>query len=155
MVKCLEVERDPPCCPAAAWSRGVCRVDVTASDLMTSGSKQPRRGPEWLAEAKQTRVLCLLVGFMCLKAVPRCFQSFCCVCSSKNAWLNQAHWIFILSAAFCSRSQILICQEKAFSSSPAAVHAFLCPFCCFCPSLGFYFLSSATFILNFPYAGLQ
>lgn len=47
----------PLCCPAAAWSQGVCLEDVIVSDSMTGGSEQPRRGPEWLAEAKQTCVL--------------------------------------------------------------------------------------------------
>lgn len=67
----------------AAWSQGVCLVDVLVSDLMPGGSEQPQRGPEQLAEAKQTCVLCLLVGFTCLKAVPRCFQLFAVFVSQK------------------------------------------------------------------------
>lgn len=59
----------------------VCLVGVVASEPMTGGSEQPRRGLEQLAEAELTRVLCLLLGFTCLKA----FQLFYSACSSRNA----------------------------------------------------------------------
>lgn len=137
-----------------AWKQGVCLANVTVSDLMSSGSEQPHKRPELPAEAERSHVLCMLGGFTCLKAVPRCSQMFCCVISSRKTWLDQAHWILILPAAFCSRSQILICQEKAFSSRTAATNAFLCPFYSSCPP--FYILvSSATFILHFLDTGLQ
>lgn len=102
-----------------------------------------------LLKLNKLMFLCLLGGFTCLKAVPRCFQLFCCVFSSKKPWLDQAHWILILSAAFCSRSHILTFQEKAFSSRPAATNAFICPFYSFYP-LFYFLLSSAAFILTSP-----